>query len=151
MDYGILTVIIVLTFAITILACRKAKTEIRIVILLLAIGIFFYSGFGISYKAVDNRYIVKYAIFLSVLFFTIRIVYREKKSAGIKPNDHYFGNVHFFSNRVDTALSDMDKFIVFFVILFFASYLIQIIYPTNIEILAFEGRDVAREDFLYHQ
>ena len=25
------------------------------------------------------------------------------------------------------------------------------VYPTNIEILAFEGRDVAREDFLYHQ
>lgn len=63
-----LFIIILASFFVgTIALSKQSSPRMKLLIVIMLMGVFFYSGYGISYRVVDNKYILCYIIFIICL------------------------------------------------------------------------------------
>lgn len=77
-DYGILSLVAVGTILVVMFVFNYVKdNKIRVAIVLSAISIFIYSGYGIALEVVNNKYLYKYII--ALFFFYLPFVLLEHR------------------------------------------------------------------------
>lgn len=95
-DYWFLSLIAIGTILIVLFALSRVKDlKIRVAIVLSAVSIFIYSGYGIALDYVDNKYLLKYLI--ALFFFYVPFVLIANKGAkkqGRRSMDAYFDRHH---------------------------------------------------------
>lgn len=118
------TLIVVLYF------CRRAPIELKLIYTILAASIALYSGLGISYIDVNDKYIFDYFVFLIVLFCSIKAVYKSKVRF-VFGKKEWNSQKQSLSVEIDNSLDKMEKLITFLAIIYILSMLFYMVYPTN--------------------
>lgn len=127
-DSGVFLTITILTFMIVTIACRKCNIEKRLVVYMLGLSVYIYSGIGISLKSVDNIYIVHYCVLLICLFISIRIFSSEKINFkfGKRKTDSKG-----FAEQLEKKIEGNSTLIKILGIAFIISMFIPVVYPSN--------------------
>lgn len=120
--------ITVLTLAIVAVASRRCSVEKKLVIYMLALSIYIYSGVGIALDSVDNIYIVHYLIFLSVLFASVRLFSNEKIRFTLGKGS---SRTSTYTEKLEKLIEKNLRLIRVLGIVFIISMFVPIIYPTN--------------------
>ena len=61
----VLLEIVIITLGLLLLALRFIKMQvIKLMVVFITLSYFFYSGYGIAFQYVDNKYILQYTVFL---------------------------------------------------------------------------------------
>lgn len=130
MSGEVIGLIIFGTLLVVLYFCRRAPIELKLLYTILSASILLYSGLGISYIDVNNKYILHYFVFLIVLFCSIRAVYRSKVRFvfGKKGWNRQEQDI---CVEIDNSLDKMEKLITFLAIIFILSMLFYMVYPTN--------------------
>ena len=127
-DVGIFLVITLLTLIIVTFASRKCDIEKRLVIYMLGLSVYIYSGIGISLKNVDNIYSVHYCFLLICLFASIRFFSSER--INIKFGKKSFNNIK-YTEQLEEIIDRNTTLIRIIGIAFIVSMFIPVIYPVN--------------------
>ena len=94
-DYQILLVIILWTIFLSLFVLRKiSDIRVSILFVFLMVSIFFYSGYGISYIEVNNKYVLNYIVF--TLSFALPFLLIKIKSS---PNQLNSLDLYFSTHR----------------------------------------------------
>lgn len=115
------SVLIILFFS------RKEPINCRLIYILLGVGIFLYSGIGIAYETVDNKYLIPYFEFLLSILCTIRIVL-HLKSNGKFPTLYRTTLIETFDQELDVA-SD-SKVVKGLAVVFIMTSVVYLFVPT---------------------
>lgn len=124
---GIGLLILIGSLLIVLFFSRKEPINCRLIYLLLGTGIFLYSGIGIAYKSVDNRYLIPYFEFLFSILCTIRIVLHLTRN-GKFPTIYRTSLVETFDQEIDVA-SD-SKVVKGLAFLFLMTSVVYLFVPT---------------------
>ncbi len=127
-DIVALLIITVLTLAVVAVASRRCSVEKKLVIYMLALSIYIYSGVGISLGYVDNIYIIHYLIFLSALFASVRLFSSEKIQFTLGKGA---SRTSTYAERLEKLIENNFKLMRVLGIVFIISMFVPIIYPTN--------------------
>lgn len=128
MIVSVMLMIVLGTVFITLAFCYKVSIEKKLLFCVLAFSIMMYSGIGIAYEHVADKYILCYYIFLIVLFGAIRIVSSDRISFLPYP---YKKNKISLRQQFESDIDKTEMVFCFFSVLFIASLAINIIYPVN--------------------
>lgn len=109
--------------------CRGNTTEFKLLLTILSLGIFLYSGLGIASANVDNIYMLYYFSFLIILLSTISSVCKSRIVFTF--GKHINKTAERFADKLDASLSRMNSILIIFTMIFFVSLAINIVYPTN--------------------
>lgn len=77
-NWGTCLIIIGFTVVIFLLSCRKENSETKMLFGCMLLPTFLYSGVGIAYDSVPNKYILSYVLFCVGLCFTVKAVFHTK-------------------------------------------------------------------------
>lgn len=116
LDTQILFWLIISTMFIAYLCLRNQHSlQIKLLIVMMLTGVFFYSGYGISYQVVNNRYTLKYVIF--ILSLCLPFILGKNIDEG---NDF---------SELDIYLNKNKRLIKKLAVAFLVCYFIPLIYP----------------------
>ena len=126
------------------------KREIRILFLIFITGLYFYSGFGLVFYDIPNKYLINFGLIVfSFIFLLFSIYYSNRKT-----------NKFLLSNLVKYL---DHRFIWFMMLIHMFTFIFPLIYPEinifsifdftslvhNYRVLPFETRVFRSNDFLY--
>ncbi len=121
-DYTIFFVLCLFTLVSTIFFTNLVdNVEKKLIILFPTISIFVYSGVGISFEDVSNKYLMHYFIFLVIFQFCLCFSIRNAKISS-SFEDKFF---KYFNNK-------QIRFILkLLAIVYLSTYIVDLLYPTN--------------------
>lgn len=120
MDIGLFEVsvfieLIVFTVIILLVALSFIKLKaLRVMAIFVTLSYFFYSGYGIAYSYVDNKYVIKYLVFLFCMLLPFAIWGRE---------------VRYNPNSVDAFIERHPRFLNCFSLLYIVCLFVPLVYP----------------------
>jgi len=86
----VLLSLILMTVVVGFLTVRLLKPQrMKMMIIMMLFGVFCYSGYGIAFLEVDNRYIIKYFIFISCL--CLPLIFKRKSFLEIQKDSGFDG------------------------------------------------------------
>lgn len=122
--------ITLITIFILITASRKCNTEKKLVIYILGLSIYVYSGVGIALRQVNDIYILHYTVFLILLFASLRLFSSDRIVFTL--GKHNKGaSQRSFGERLTNVIENNSRAIRILGIVFLISMFIPIIYPEN--------------------
>lgn len=114
----VLLLIILITILVSVFVVHRQKSpQIKLLIILMLSGVFFYSGYGISYRIVDNEYILKYILFIICLCLPLVLFNIDNR------------NKSFEFSQLDIYLLNHKILVRNLAIAFLICYFIPLIYP----------------------
>lgn len=123
MSIEIGTLLLITFFTVLILTVftklSKSLNE-KLVYLFITTSLFFYSGFGISYVNVDNKYIINYIVFLFCFLFSIRF------TLGTGRKSHF---VLFNSDDINFSIEKSKTFFKVMAYVYIATLFVYLITP----------------------
>lgn len=127
-DINVWTLIAIITITVIIIRIFTIGSEQdeHILYLCLGMGVFMYSGFGISYSAVSNSYIIPYSIFLLCLFAPIKLIMGRgyiRITFGKRSDDGYL-------KKLDDTLDRYPNFYAIMASIFLLSIFVYLLTPT---------------------
>lgn len=123
-DIGIFSLISFFTLIVFLFSSRKENNTTKLIFGFMLFTVFVYSGAGISYESVSNKYIISYALFCIGLSVSAKVMLHNKLIFGRKNNS--YGN--FSSRRFDFNYD--NKFVTFLAILFMITNGMHLIVPS---------------------
>lgn len=122
-DYYILFFIIGFTGIIYLIShLLTQQGHRRLYLLFISCSILIYSGIGISFKQIENKYLVNYIFFLTVLLLTINFIFIMSKSERYKYKIRY-------SNILDTSLEKYTNFYFTLSVIYILALLTHLFIP----------------------
>ena len=119
-DVEILIIITVITVIILFIFFRMSKnSKEKMVYLFITLGLYVYSGYGIAYASVDNRFLIKYVIFIICILLAFKVTVGEEKKG------YYLVS----SEDIDFSVGRESGVIRIFAFLFIATLFVYLITP----------------------
>ncbi len=120
MDLGLFEIsvfieLVIFTVIILFVALHFIKLKVlRVMAVFVTLSYFFYSGFGIAYSYVDNRYVIKFLVFLLCMLLPFVLWGNEVKNS---------------PNRLDAFIERSPRFLRGFSVLYLVCLFIPLVYP----------------------
>lgn len=117
-DYNIVLLLFIFTLIIGRIVVRRMKSmQLKLLVLLALFTVFVYSGYGIAYKEVDNKYCYYYFLYIICLLIPF-MVYGRKNIDKIK------------DTPLDSYLIKHNKFLLSCTIIYLVCMFVPLVYPS---------------------
>lgn len=118
---GVLFIITAITALIMAIFIKYAKTKNeKLVYLFIAIGLYLYSGYGIAYTSVDNKYVSQYVLFLFCILSTFKL------TVGTGRKRQY---ILFSENDIELTIEKSPRTVKILAVTFIATLFVYLITP----------------------